>query len=278
MSDTNPLLNPTFPRSNTYDPTWVMSAQMGPNPLWLAEWLVGALPLRPGQRVLDLGCGTALSSIFLAREFGVHVCAADLWVDPDENWQRAQEVGVADLVCPMKAEAHALPFAKGYFDAIISIDSYQYFGTDLHYLFYLARFLRPGGMLGIVMPGLMQEMNGKVPEHLSMPQANGACFWEEECLSFLTVDAWTALWKGNSQVDIRCADTLPDGWRHWRDFERAVEAAGKNIFPSVAESLDRDAGRFLGFVRLVAERTPKASGMNLYHPALKAVVMGAGAA
>lgn len=27
----------SFPRSNTYDPEWVMDFQMGPNPLWLAE-------------------------------------------------------------------------------------------------------------------------------------------------------------------------------------------------------------------------------------------------
>jgi cyclopropane fatty-acyl-phospholipid synthase-like methyltransferase len=34
--------------------------------------------LQPGMRVLDLGCGRALSSIFLHREFGLQVWAADL--------------------------------------------------------------------------------------------------------------------------------------------------------------------------------------------------------
>jgi len=36
------------------------------------------LTLRPGMRVLDLGCGTALTSIFLAREYDVEVWATDL--------------------------------------------------------------------------------------------------------------------------------------------------------------------------------------------------------
>jgi cyclopropane fatty-acyl-phospholipid synthase-like methyltransferase len=37
---------------------------------------VGRVDLPPGSRVLDLGCGNALASIFLAREFGVRVVAA----------------------------------------------------------------------------------------------------------------------------------------------------------------------------------------------------------
>jgi cyclopropane fatty-acyl-phospholipid synthase-like methyltransferase len=46
--------------------------------LWLTEWLAEALDLRPGMRVLDLGCGRAMSSVFLRREFGVQVWASIL--------------------------------------------------------------------------------------------------------------------------------------------------------------------------------------------------------
>ena len=63
-----------FPRAARYNPEWVTSAVSGAaNPLWMAEWLAEALDLRPGMRVLDLGCGRAASSIFLHREFGVQV-------------------------------------------------------------------------------------------------------------------------------------------------------------------------------------------------------------
>jgi 2-polyprenyl-3-methyl-5-hydroxy-6-metoxy-1,4-benzoquinol methylase len=54
------------------------------------------MPLQPGMRVLDLGCGTALTSIFLAREFDVEVWATDLWVKPTENWERIHAAGLAD--------------------------------------------------------------------------------------------------------------------------------------------------------------------------------------
>ena len=58
-----------FPRSSTYDPEWVIENMMGPNVLWLTESLRQVMDLVPGMRVLDMGCGRAISSIFLAREF-----------------------------------------------------------------------------------------------------------------------------------------------------------------------------------------------------------------
>ena len=58
---------------------------MGPNALWLMEALAEVLPIEPGMRVLDLGCGRAMTSIFLAKEFGAEVWATDLWIDASAN-------------------------------------------------------------------------------------------------------------------------------------------------------------------------------------------------
>jgi cyclopropane fatty-acyl-phospholipid synthase-like methyltransferase len=263
------LVRERFPRSAGYDDAWVMAHNMGPNALWLVEWLSEKLALEPGMRVLDLGCGKALTSIFLAKEFGVDVMAADLWIDPDENWQRVKDAGVADRVCPLKLEAHALPFAPGYFDAIVSIDAYQYFGTDVLYLGYLSRYLRKNGRVGVVVPGLTSELDNGVPEHLLLPQANGKIFWEDDCACFKTADWWSALWRQGGAVDEIETDTLVDGWRYWAEFEHALEQAGKNLFPSDAEALEKDAGRFIGFVRAVAH-VPAPDRPNLYDPALAA--------
>lgn len=244
---------------------------MGPNALWLVEWLTGALALEPGMRVLDLGCGKALSSIFLAKEFGVRVWAADLWMSPDHNWRRVCEAGVGELVCPIKAEAHALPFAQGYFDAIVSIDSYHYFGTDQMYLAYVTGMLRTGGQIGMVTPGLVQEIEGQAPAHLTQPQSNGKIFWEDELWGFHSPDWWGQLWRRSGKLEGVKTDLLADGWRLWADFERACEAAGKNHFPSDAEAIERDAGRYLGFVRAVGTKV-RGECMNYYDPALGAVV------
>ena len=160
------------------------------------------------MRVLDLGCGRAMTSVFLAREFGVRVFAADLWMGPDNNWRRVVEAGVADLVCPLRAEAHALPFAQGFFDAVVSVDAYQYFGTDDLYLSYLSGFLRPGGLLGVVVPGLTRDIDGVLPDHLTRPQANGKVFWEDECRCFHSAEWWRRLWAGSS-TGRRCAYGRP---------------------------------------------------------------------
>jgi cyclopropane fatty-acyl-phospholipid synthase-like methyltransferase len=131
-----------FPRSLQYHPDWVLAAVSGAaNALWVTEWLTSALDLRPGMRVLDLGCGRASSSIFLRREFGAQVWATDLWFSASENMRRIEDAGVADGVFPLNADARSLPFASDFFDAIVCIDSFSYFGTDDLYLSYLARFV-----------------------------------------------------------------------------------------------------------------------------------------
>ena len=261
------LLKDEFPRCRHYQPEWMLDNQMGPNALWLVEWLCQRLALRPGMRVLDLGCGKAMTSVFAAREYGARVWAVDLWIDPDPNWRRAVEAGCADQICPLRAEAHSLPFAEGFFDAVISIDAYQYFGTDELYLDYLSRFVCPGGLIGVVVPGLLQPIGAHVPAHLIQPQANGKAFWESACRSFKTIAFWQDLWQRCDMVTDVTVDAQPDGWRHWRDFEWALERAGKSMFPSDAEALDRDRGRFVGLLRLLARRTDT-GGCNLYDPGL----------
>ncbi len=272
MTDMKNLLHkPEFPRASKYDPDWVMDNQMGPNALWLLEWLCESLDLKPGMRVLDLGCGKAMTSIFLAKEFGVNVVAADLWMSPDNNWKRVVEAGVADLVCPVKAEAHTLPFAAGYFDAVISVDAYQYFGTDELYIDYLSRFVRPGGQFGIVVVGMAREIDDGLPPHLTEPQSNGKVFWDPSCRCFKTPEFWTKLWRGCPMLSDIAVEAQRDGWKHWMEFERVLEAAGKSIFPSEAEALEKDRGETIAFLRLIAKRTD-VEGHDFYDPALGAKV------
>src|SRR3954468_10198984 len=118
------------------------------------------------MRGLDLGGGRALSSIFLRREFGVQVWATDLWFSPTENLQRVRDAGVDDGVFPLHADARSLPFAADFFDGVVCVDAFYYFGTDDLYLNYLAQFVKPGGFLGIAGAGLVREIDGAVPEHL----------------------------------------------------------------------------------------------------------------
>src|SRR5437660_7148792 len=167
MPTDNRLHSDRFPRASQYHPEWVIAnASGGANPLWLTEWLAEALDLRPGMRVLDLGCGRAMSSVFLRREFGVQVWATDLWFSASENLRRIRDAGVEDGVFPIHADARSLPFASEFFDAIVSIDSFFYYGTDDLYFNTIARLVKPGGQIGIAGAGLVREIEGPVPEHL----------------------------------------------------------------------------------------------------------------
>lgn len=247
------LVHPRFPRSSGYDPRWTIENWMGPNALWLVEWLSTAMDLRPGQRVLDLGCGRAVTSIFLAREFGVRVVAADLWIDPAENWVRVRDAGCAEQIVPLRAEAHDLPFAEGYFDAVVSVDAYHYFGTDQLYLGYLGRFVAPGGRIGIVVPGLAAELeDGRVPDSL-------APHWDPELWSFHSPGWWHRLWASSGVVDVEAADRLDGGWQDWlRWSELCQETTGRDEVRSLLEQelplLRADGGTHLGFTRVVGRR------------------------
>ena len=122
-------LQHAFPKASQYDPEWVRRHSMGENVLFNLESLTKSLELKPGMRVLDLGCGKAISSIFLAKEFGVTVWAVDEAIAASDNYQRILDAGCEENVIPLEADARALPFAEEYFDAVIVVDSYTYFGT-----------------------------------------------------------------------------------------------------------------------------------------------------
>jgi SAM-dependent methyltransferase len=248
------LKNDRFPRSAEYDPEWVLKGWMGPNVLWLTEWLCEKMSLVPGMRVLDMGCGKALSSVFLAKEFGAQVFANDLWISATENWERIKEAGLENQIFPLHAEAHALPYAEGFFDAIISIDSYQYYGTDDLYLLQFLKLLRPGGQIGIVVPGLVSEFKTP-PAHLLKPRANGnGPFWVDECWCFHTAAWWRRHWEKYTAIENVMSDVQPDGVQDWLRYEKACEEAGTLIFPSEAEPLEADGGKNLALIRVVGRK------------------------
>jgi SAM-dependent methyltransferase len=236
-----------FPRCAGYDPWWVIDNLMGPNVLWLAEFLSQAMDLTPGMRVLDMGCGRAISSIFLAKEFGIEVWATDLWISARDNWQRVQEAGMENRVWPVHAEAHALPFAEGFFEAAVSLDAYHYFGTDDLYLGYYSRFVKPGGQIGIVVPGLTEEIGADIPVSL-------ASQWVWDFCSFHSPEWWRIHWEKTGLVDVSTADWMPEGWRLWLRWNDVCEKVGAPNDAEIGEMLRADAGRYLGFTRLVARR------------------------
>jgi cyclopropane fatty-acyl-phospholipid synthase-like methyltransferase len=242
------LTRSRYPRSSRYDPAWILESDMGPNSLWLTEGLAELVPLEAGMRVLDLGCGQASSSIFLAREFGVLVWAVDLVVRPTPNWERVKAAAVADRVFPMRADARRLPFPEGFFDAIVSVSAYQYFGTDDMYLRQLAPLLIPGGWLGVVVQGVTHEIDAPPDYFTSIAKLNFDPLHSPEW--------WRRHWERSGILDIELVDMVPEGWEDWVAWKELVRTHGPH--PKIAESdlqtLHADGGQLLGLVRAVARK------------------------
>jgi len=58
-------------------------------------------------------------------------------------------------------------------------------------------------------------------------------------------------------VIVERADTLPEGWKLWLQWKRARRAAGDEsaALQSDIRVLEADGGRYMGFIRMIAERT-----------------------
>jgi SAM-dependent methyltransferase len=242
------LINERFPRSNRYHPDWVVARGAGgANAMWLTEWLIEAMPLERGMRVLDLGCGRAMSSIFLHREYAVDVWATDLWFSVAENARCIRDAGAEGHVFPIRAEAHALPFAPDFFDAIVSIDSFQYYGTDDTYAHYLTRLLKPGGLIGIAGAALTREFDGEVPASL-------ADWWEPIMACLHSAAWWAQHWRRSGILEVLRSDSMADGWQLWLEWQREVAPDNR----AEIDALERDRGATLTYARTVARRKPGA--------------------
>jgi SAM-dependent methyltransferase len=129
------------------------------------------LGLRPGERVLDLGCGAGRHAFEMYRR-GADVIAFDQ--DADEL------AGVRDLFVAMReagevpegadadvkeGDALALPFADGEFDRVVAAEILEHIPDDLTAIHELVRVTRPGGTVALTVPRWFPEVvNWKLSE------------------------------------------------------------------------------------------------------------------
>lgn len=116
----------------------------------LARVFLNNVPLRPGDLVLDVACGTGIVARLAATVVGPegHVAGVDL--NPGMLTvakRRAAEVGAA--IQYREGDAGALPYIEGSFDAVLCQQGLQFFPDKEGALREMHRVLAPGGILAL---------------------------------------------------------------------------------------------------------------------------------
>lgn len=116
----------------------------------MTDLVAGTLALTPGQHLVDVGCGVGVPAIRIAARFGARITGItnSAW-HAEETARRAAAAGVADLVTARHADAQALPFPDGAFDAVLAFDSLPNAVDKGQWLREMSRVLRPGGRFAV---------------------------------------------------------------------------------------------------------------------------------
>lgn len=221
---------------------------MGPNSFRLLDELIRRKPADAVfDRTLDLGCGYALTSFFIANETDArHVYAFDLWISATDNYLRIRENQLEDKVIPIHGDAMDMPFAHDYFDAIVSVDAYHYFGCkEGVFSEKVLPLVKKGGYVMIAIPGLKEQPQGELKQ-LFETWAEG-----DDAQLFKIAAWWEALLKDECgdrcEVTVKEAECFDAAWQEWFD-------SGHEYGIRDQEFLSRGLNQILNFILIYVKK------------------------
>lgn len=235
-----------YQKTGIFTDAFIKENIMGPNPAKLLEQIMTRYPLEVGSTVLDLGCGRGVTSIMLVKAYGLKVFATDLWIPPTENKERFDEAGLTrEQIVPIGAEAHALPYAEEFFDAVVCIDSYHYFGWEADYLeANLLPLVKHGGLLLLVVPGTVKAITGELPPEMALS-------WTKEAVATLRD---MAFWRetlgkasGAELLDIYELEDFDACWADWLACDNEYAVGDR-------KAMNAGAGKYMNLIAMALRR------------------------
>jgi len=220
----------------------------GPNGIRQAEELASYFTITGDMKILDLGCGMGLSSLYLVQEYGAKVFATDLFADPTENHKRFQSLGVADKIIPMTLDAtQPLPFAKDYFDVIFSVGAYNMFGDSEEMLPNFIPCLKKGGYIAVAFPGLKYDFGDNVPQEMQP-------FWDVPDVAryIRGIEWWRELWSKAVGIEIiniseqACHDIA------WKEYLASLDPNNQEQKWDL-DMMEAENGKYFNTIQLIAK-------------------------
>lgn len=227
------------------DKKFLTENMMGPNSVVILNELLSLVSLPINGNILDLGCGKGLTSIALSQHSQAKIYALDLWIEAKENQQRFKNLNLDNKITSMQADILDKPFEENLFDAIVSIDSYHYFGNKENILDeYIAPLVKKDGIIALAFPGLKKDIHDNIPEALLN-------YWSKEDFEcFHDITWWKNLFSKSQYTtlldiqEMNCFDVAWDDWLSSNnpyaiDDQKAMNCGGREIMNLISVILKK---------------------------------------
>jgi cyclopropane-fatty-acyl-phospholipid synthase len=184
--------------------------------------LLGRLGLKPGQRLLDIGCGWGSLAEAAARDCGVEVTG--LTLSEEQKAYAERRLQAAGLGGRCAIELTDYRDARGEYDAVASVEMVEAVGQDYwpDYLGSIARVLKPGGRAAIQFISIREPLFDDYASNADFIQTYifpGGMLIGEARLETLAREAGLS-WQDRRGYGLHYAETL----KRWRArYDEAVE-------------------------------------------------------